>query len=174
MAKGLDLSQYKIKLNIASARLFEQFTGKSFFEMGEEDSLQLAYCLLIANNEDLGFTYETFLTLLSDKKISNWLLREMDRITKFHEQLKFVKKSKLVKKAKEGTNDVEALGTVGDYASALIINYGMDPHYVNYEMALYEMEDYFYTAEMKRRAQLEEKRLFTSLYFLVLFYLIIY
>ena len=162
MAKN-DFGDYKIKLNVAAARLFEQLTGKSFFNVEESDSLQLAYCALVANN-DLTITFDTFLLMIENQKIANWLIKEMDKVTKFQEQLKFVRNSK-IEKLNEGAEE-EIISTemmVSDFASALIINYGMDPHYVNYEMALYEMEDYFYAAEMKRRSDLEEKRIFTYL-----------
>lgn len=162
MAKT-DFDNYKIRLNVATARLFEQLTGKSFFKMGDSDSLQLAYCSLAANN-DLTITFDVFLYMIENKKVADWLVKEMEKITKFQEQLKYVRNSK-IEKLNEGAEE-EIVSTdmmVSDFASALIINYGMDPHYVNYEMALYEMEDYFYAAEMKRRSDLEEKRLFTYL-----------
>ena len=142
MAKSLDLTKYKIKLNVASARLFEQISGKSFFNIGEEDAFKLAYSVLIANNPELNFTFDTFMLLLQDKKVANWITREIEKENNFQAQLKFVKKNKLVEKAEEGSEDVEALKTISEYASVLIINFGMDAHYVNYEMPLYEMEDY--------------------------------
>lgn len=163
MAKSLDLTKYKIKLNVASARLFEQISGKSFFKIGEEDAFKLAYSVLIANNPELNFTFNTFMLLLQDKKIANWITREIEKENNFQAQLKFVKRSKLVEKAEEGSEDVEALKTISDYASVLIVNFGMDAHYVNYEMPLYEMEDYFFIAEMKRRNDLSNQRLFTFL-----------
>ena len=163
MAKSLDLTKYKIKLNVASARLFEQISGKSFFNIGEEDAFKLAYSVLIANNPELNFTFDTFMLLLQDKKVANWITREIEKENNFQAQLKFVKKNKLVEKAEEGSEDVEALKTISEYASVLIINFGMDAHYVNYEMPLYEMEDYFFVAEMKRRNDLSNQRLFTFL-----------
>ena len=163
MAKSLDLTKYKIKLNVASARLFEQISGKSFFNIGEEDAFKLAYSVLVANNPELNFTFNTFMILLQDKKVANWITREIEKENNFQAQLKFVKRSKLVEKAEEGSEDVEALKTISEYASVLIINFGMDAHYVNYEMPLYEMEDYFFVAEMKRRNDLSNQRLFTFL-----------
>ena len=163
MAKSLDLTKYKIKLNVASARLFEQISGKSFFNIGEEDAFKLAYSVLVANNPELNFTFDTFMILLQDKKVANWITREIEKENNFQAQLKFVKRSKLVEKAEEGSEDVEALKTISEYASVLIINFGMDAHYVNYEMPLYEMEDYFFVAEMKRRNDLSNQRLFTFL-----------
>ena len=163
MAKSLDLTKYKIKLNVASARLFEQISGKSFFNIGEEDAFKLAYSVLVANNPELNFTFGTFMLLLQDKKVANWITREIEKENNFQAQLKFVKKNKLVEKAEEGSEDVEALKTISEYASVLIINFGMDAHYVNYEMPLYEMEDYFFVAEMKRRNDLSNQRLFTFL-----------
>ena len=163
MAKSLDLTKYKIKLNVASARLFEQITGKSFFKIDEEDAFKLAYSVLIANNPELNFTFNTFMLLLQDKKLANWITREIEKENNFQAQLKFVKRSLLVEKAEEGSEDVEALKTISEYASVLIINFGMDAHYVNYEMPLYEMEDYFFVGEMKRRNDLSNQRLFTFL-----------
>ena len=163
MAKSLDLTKYKIKLNVASARLFEQISGKSFFKIGEEDAFKLAYSVLIANNPELNFTFNTFMILLQDKKLANWITREIEKENNFQAQLKFVKRNKVVEKAEEGSEDVEALKTISEYASVLIINFGMDAHYVNYEMPLYEMEDYFFVGEMKRRNDLSNQRLFTFL-----------
>ena len=143
--------------------MFEQISGKSFFNIGEEDAFKLAYSVLIANNPELNFTFNTFMILLQDKKVANWITREIEKENNFQAQLKFVKRSKLVEKAEEGSEDVEALKTISEYASVLIINFGMDAHYVNYEMPLYEMEDYFFVAEMKRRNDLSNQRLFTFL-----------
>ena len=156
----LNLRQYKIKLNVAAAKMYEQLTGKSFFNIGEEDSLYLAYSVLMANNRELNFTYKTFLLLLENHKISDWLVEEINAISKYNEQFKFVRDNQ--PKESEG-EDVETPGSVTEFANALIITFGMDPHYVNYEMELYELEDYFTAAENKRRADLEDKRLFTYL-----------
>ena len=157
----IDFSQYKIKLTVAAARMFEQLTDKSFFEITDEDGGYVAYSILMANNRELNFTYKAFLSLLNDKKFSNWITGEIERVNKFNEQFKFARKKKY--EVEEGDEEPESPGTVSEFASALIVNFGLDPHYVNYEMEFYELEDYFYAAEMKRRADLEEKRLFTYL-----------
>ena len=154
-----DFDKYKIKLNVASARMFEHLADKSFFEMNEteDDTLLLAYCCLAANN-DFRYTYDVFKSMLENKKISNWLSGELTRGLKYIGQF-----SKVISAGTEGEEEVEKPATVSAYASALIITFGMDPHYVNYEMPFHEMEDYFKAGELKRRNELEEKRMFTFL-----------
>ena len=161
MGKLNDFDKYSLKLNVASARLFEQLTGKSFFQIGEEDTMALIYCCLCTNN-DFCYTYDVFLGCCENEKIAGWLVREFAKQTAFNEQLKYVHNEE-AQQAEEETEEKDKPFTISEYASALIVNYGVDPHYVNYEMPLYEIKDYFWAGEMKRRSELEQQRLFTYL-----------
>lgn len=157
----MDFGDYKIKLNVATGRLFEQLTGKSFLSFTDEDTMQIIYCALCANN-DFNYSYETFLSMLGNRKIANWLLKEFERLSKFQMQLKYTHRDDILSNGDDKA-DVQVDNMISDFAAILIVNHGMDPHYVNYEMELWEMWDYFNAAEKKKRADLEESRLWTYL-----------
>lgn len=153
----MDFEKYKIRMNIRSCCLFEQLTGKNFFQMSDgEDMLQLMYSVLVANN-DLMFSYDAFLVLIQDPKVFKWLEGEYKRITDFSSQLK-------VFDNKNDDSDVkkdESNLTMTEIASSLIVQYHLDPHYVMNEMQLWEIMPYFKVADAMTKAEMVEKRFWT-------------
>lgn len=153
----MDFEKYKIRMNVRSCCLFEQLTGKNFFQMSDgEDMLQLMYAVLVANN-DLMFSYDAFLILIQDPKVFRWLEGEYKRITDFSSQLKvFDNKNDDT----DGKKDESNL-TMTEIASSLIVQYHLDPHYVMNEMQLWEIMPYFKVADAMTKAELVEKRFWT-------------
>lgn len=154
----MDFSEYKLKLNIASAKLFERIASKSFYDMVDEDILMLAYCCLVANN-DFFISYETFLGMLGNRKIALWVEKEMERMGDF---LKDIIKIETEQEAGGDGTKVEN-PRISDLAADLVVSYGMNPHYVDYEMPIYELDIYYKAAERRFHAELEEKRMFSYL-----------
>ena len=158
----MDLSQYKFRLNIKSCCLYEQITGKNFLKLSSEDDVMvLVYCCLVTNNPSLMMTYKVFQTLISDKKVSRWISREYDKISDFNSQLK----QRVVNEPEENEKkdeEPEEL-TMTDIASTLVIRYGMDAHYVMFEMELWEIEPYLKAADIQRKSDLVTQRFWTYL-----------
>ena len=154
----MDFSEYKIKLNIASAKLFERITSKSFYDMVDEDIFILAYCCLVVNN-DFFISYDTFIGMLKNRKIAMWVEKEMERMGEFLKDL--VKMEDNQAEGEDGKNAENP--KISDLSADLVVSYGMNPHYVDYEMPIYELDIYFKAAERRYHAELEEKRLFSYL-----------
>lgn len=158
----MDFSNYKLRLNIKSCCLYEQITGKNFLKLGnEEEVLELVYCCLVANNPSLLMTYKVFQNLMTDKKVARWITKEYEKISEFNAQIRTKQVSEPATEEKK-EEPVEELN-ITDIASTLIIRYGMDAHYVMYEMELWEIEPYLNAAEIKRKNELVTQRFWTYL-----------
>ena len=139
--------------------MYEQIFGKNFLRMDDiEDTLELMYCCVVVNNPSLLMTYDVFKNFVQDTKVSKWLEREYRKISEFNAQIKVQGEAE----EKEKEEDGEEL-TITNVASSLIIRYGMDPHYVMYEMELWEIQPYLNAADIQRKAELVEKRFWTYL-----------
>lgn len=159
----MDFTNYKFKLNIKACCLYEQFTGKNFLKLGpEDDVLALVYCCLVVNNPSLLMTYKVFQTLVADKKVWKWLTKEYDKISEFNAQIKVREIEKKEFEKKKDDEEPEEV-TMTDVASALIVRYGVDPHYVMYEMELWEIQPYLNAADIQRKNDLITQRFWTYL-----------
>jgi hypothetical protein len=158
----MDFSNYKLRLNIKSCCLYEQITGKNFLKLGnEEEVLELVYCCLVANNPSLLMTYKVFQNLMTDKKVARWITKEYEKISEFNAQIRTKQVSEPATEEKKEEPSEEL--NITDIASTLIIRYGMDAHYVMYEMELWEIEPYLNAAEIKRKNELVTQRFWTYL-----------
>lgn len=158
----MDFSKYKFRLNIKACCLYEQLTGKNFLKLGpDDDALMLVYCCLVVNNPELIMTYKVFQTLMADKKVSRWITREYNRISEFNLQIKQTELPEKEEKKKEDIEIEEIKMT--DVASSLIVRHGIDPHYVMYDMELWEIQPYLNAADIKRKNELITQRFWTYL-----------
>lgn len=121
------MNEYKIKLTVKAMCLFEQMRNKSFFECNDEDALFIMYAAFIANN-DLCMTFDVFVNMLEDKKVSRWLQRELDKYNKYNSQF-----SQAISEIKETSDEVIF---VSQLAAQLIVSYGLPPEYVMNQMEL--------------------------------------
>lgn len=154
----MKFEDYVIKMNLKTCCLYEQIFGKNFLKMEDsEDALELMYCCVVANNPSLLMTYDVFKVFIQDKKVSRWIEKEYERISKFNSQIK-AKEQDTDKK-----EDDEEEITITDIASALIVRYGIDPHYVMFEMELWEIQPYLNQADIQRKADLVTQRFWTYL-----------
>ena len=157
----MKLDGYKIALNIKSCCMYEQIFGKNFLKMNEvDDVLELMYCCVVVNNPTLMMTYDTFKVFVQDSKVAKWLEKEYRKISEFNAQIK--KKEPEVDAGGEKEEEAQEL-TMTDIASTLIVKYGIDPHYVMFEMELWEIQAYLTAADVQRKAELVERRFWTYL-----------
>lgn len=152
----MDLSMYKMKLNIKSICYFEKITGKSFFKFSEEDALYLMYSTFLTNNPDTNISFTVFVGILNNEQISKWIT------TKFQDILNVIYQ---FNKAQEGTKEdkfsMEQTSTMTDFATSLIIDYGMNAEYVMYKMDIWELEEYFEAVNTHIKREMENERFWT-------------
>lgn len=161
-----DFDNYKLRINLKSACMFEQMTGKSFYVMGEEveDYIKFMYCCLVANNDNLLMDYSTFLVLIGDDKVQHWVTNQFSTLQKFNEQFKNLKEDEEEKEEETTTTETDTKPIMmTDVAASLIIQHKMDAHYVMYDMGLYEIKPFLTCAENLKKAEMVEKRFWTFL-----------
>lgn len=150
-----DFNKYKIKISVRSLCFFEMFSGRKYSEGIGEDILLFMYCVLMANNPELRFSYGAFEMLMNDADFSKWITGKFNEISSFDNQI--IPKEVVV------NNENKTEVSVKDVASMLIVKFGLDPRYVYDEMDMWEVEGYFKVIEDMRKERYEEKRLFTYL-----------
>lgn len=153
----MKVGDYKLRLTIKAMCLFEQLTGKSFLSYTEEDLLDVLYAMFITSN-DLRMSRKAFEILLEDKKVAKWMGDEYIRQSEFNGQLKFYNQD--VEDKPGEVSDEDRQTSISEVAGELIAS-GIDPHYVMYEMELWEMQMYRNAIEEQNKTRLEEGRLWT-------------
>ena len=151
------LKDYRLKVNLKAACEFEYLTGKPYNEMdGPEDIIRFFYCILTANN-DIEFTYDIFLKLFNNKKVFSEVMEAMDNIAKMQNQYNpLPKANKIYDDEEEGEEKTKLW--MNDVANYLIVNCGIDAHYVMYEMDLREIMGIVEQSIIKYRNDLDIKR----------------
>ena len=151
----------KIKLTIKACCLFEQMTGKSFFRCETtEDVIHMLYAMYVVTN-DSTMSYQTFLSVLENKRVARALMVEYNNICKFLEQMKL---SEQINKYNEGGTGGEGEEmNITKLATSLIVLHGLDPGYVMEKMQIWEIIPYFECADSKRKMELVDKRFWTYL-----------
>lgn len=158
------MEDISIKLNIKSCILFEKLTNKSFQDFNiesEEEIFQLIYCSLIANNQ-IKVTYEVFLTMLENK----YFLKNV--ISNFEKEMAILQQFKGNQEIEEENEDSEESEektkvSYEDLSNNLIIEYGVDPHFVLYKLEIFDILGLTKAIERHIRAEMEDKRFWTYL-----------
>ena len=82
-----DYENFKLNLNMKTILLYEEMSGKSFYEVGGDDIMLLIYCALVVNN-DIILPFERFKIIMGNKAISKALISkcqdELDFIQQFN------------------------------------------------------------------------------------------
>lgn len=152
----MDLSMYKMRLNIKSICYFEKISGKSFFGFDEDDVIYLLYATFLVNNPDTNITFSVFNGILENEQISKWM------INKYQEVLSLVYQfNKTQVENKDDKFTMEHTATMTDFATSLIIDYGMDAKYVMYDMDMWEIEEYYGAVNTHIRREMEMQRFWT-------------
>lgn len=156
MAKK-DYQEFKLKLNMKTILLYEEMSGKSFYNVSGEDVMLLIYCALIVNN-DLTITKTHFDTIMKNEKIARELMTkcqsELDFMQQFTPKVEDAETQGLGGEILENTK-------VSDIIHMLILQHDLDINYVMYEMRLWEISPLIKTLDEKVKADMAEKRFWT-------------
>lgn len=156
--KKMDMGNVKLKLNIRAMCLFEEISSKSVMDIADEmDVFQMLYACLVTNNEEWSnMSFDVFTLACQNEKLVKALIKEYTKIEGYLKQFR-------IATAKEGEEheDEGASMKISDAAYTLIAKLGIDPHYVMYEMELWEFKHYFEVYEQMQKDELIDKRLWT-------------
>lgn len=156
MAKK-DYQDFKLKINMKTILLYEEMSGKSFYEVGGEDIMLLIYCALVANN-DLSITKNHFDIIMKNEKIARELMAKCQSELDFIQQ--FIKTDN---KVKQETEEVEKDNKVSNVVNMILLQNNLDMNYVMYEMRLWELTPLIKAIEEKTKAEMVEKRFWAYL-----------
>lgn len=157
MAKK-DYQDFKININMKTIMLFEEMSGKSFYDMDNTDIYLLIYCAVVVNN-NITITYSHFKTIMNNEKIARELFSKCQSELDFIEQ--FNKKKVDTDVAKE--DKAEKPDKLTNIINLLILNYGIDVNYVMNEMKIWELSPMVKALEEKAKSDMVEKRFWTYL-----------
>lgn len=156
MAKK-DYQDFKLKINMKTILLYEEMSGKSFYEVGGEDIMLLIYCALVVNN-DLSITKSHFDIIMKNEKIARELMAKCQSELDFIQQ--FIKTDDRVK---QETEEVEKDNKVSNIVNMILLQNNLDINYVMYEMRLWELAPLIKSIEEKTKADMVEKRFWAYL-----------
>lgn len=156
MAKK-DYQDFKLKINMKTILLYEEMSGKSFYEVGGEDIMLLIYCALVVNN-DLSITKNHFDIIMKNEKIARELMAKCQSELDFIQQ--FIKADN---KVKQETEEVEKDNKVSNVVNMILLQNNLDMNYVMYEMRLWELTPLIKAIEEKTKADMVEKRFWAYL-----------
>lgn len=141
----------KAKLNLQAIRVAERLLKKPFGEFDltdEETVLTLMYAMVSENNDEV-MTFDQFKSILNMGKIGIKVQRAVSDEMAYIDQFK-----------EEVSDKEEKAPYMGDLA-ALLITFGLDAHFVLYEMKLFEIGDYLKAIDEHKKEQMERDRLWT-------------
>lgn len=153
----MDFSDIKFEMNIKSICYYEKLTGKSFFNLGDDDVLDMLYSIYMVNNPDKYLKRESFFNLLGREDIAKYFIRKFSMYGDIMQQ--FIKDEDT--KNIPSKDNPEKTIKITDYATTLIIKYGVDAHYVFYEMDVWELNELFEQIDSKLKEDLSQKRFWT-------------
>jgi hypothetical protein len=156
MAKK-DYQEFKLKINMKTILLYEEMSGKSFYEVEGENVLLLIYCALVVNN-DLNITYPHFQIIMKNEKIARELMAKCQSEMDFIQQ--FIKQDKTPEDGEVEVNKDNKISTV---IHMLILQNHLDINYVMNDMRLWEIAPLIKSVEEKTKADLVEKRFWAYL-----------
>lgn len=141
----------KAKLNLQAIRVAERLLKKPFGEFDltdEEIILTLMYAMVSENNDEV-MTFDQFKSILNMGKIGIKVQRAVSDEMAYIDQFK-----------EEVSDKEEKAPYIGDLA-ALLITFGLDAHFVLYEMKLFEIGDYLKAIDEHKKEQMERDRMNT-------------
>ena len=156
MAKK-DYQDFKLKINMKTILLYEEMSGKSFYEVDGEDIMLLIYCALVVNN-DLSITKNHFDIIMKNEKIARELMAKCQSELDFIQQ--FIKTDN---KVKQETEEVENDNKISNVVNMILLQNNLDMNYVMYEMRLWELAPLIKSIEEKTKADMVEKRFWAYL-----------
>lgn len=154
----MDFSDIKFEMNIKSICYFEKMINGSFYSFSEDKIFQLIYSIFITNNPSKNITFDAFMFLMQREDIAQYFLKSFTDCTDIIKQLNKVKE-----KCDESSLKEIELGekSVTDYATTLIINYGVDANYVMYKMGIWELLPFYEAVDTKVKHDMQMERFWT-------------
>lgn len=152
------MDKRELTFNFKTMMMFEKLSGQSYFKISEENYVYMLYAMYMAKHPETYMTVMDFANIFgNNKKVTKQMLKEFGELMDYTKQY-MENSNKELKKGKDGKEDES---TITDIAMYLITVCGVDPHYVMYEMELWEIEPYMKFAERNKREELEQQRLWT-------------
>lgn len=159
----MEFRDIKFKFNIKSICYFEKLKNKSFFELGEDDIFDLLYSIYMVNNPDKQMKQNVFINIITKREdIFKWMMREYMTAAEIWTQFQDIYVEKEDPNSNIGIKEAKP-SRMGDFVSTLIIEYGVDPHYIYYEMDMWEISQLFEAIDTMVKRKLEEERFWTYL-----------
>lgn len=156
------MEKRELAFNFKALMMFEKLSGESYFNINEVNYVFLLYAMYMVKHPYLNMTLIDFANIFgSNKKVTKQLLKEFEEYMVYIRQFTSNNKTEVVDE--EGEDAKKAHTTITDIVMYLITTCGIDPHYVMYEMELWEIEPYMKFAEMNKKESLEMDRLWTYL-----------
>lgn len=156
------MDKRELAFNFKAIMMFEKLSGVSYFDLTEENYVFLIYAMYMVKHPYTYMQFWDFIKIFgNNKKVTKQM------ITEFGEYMEYLKQySDTTPKTEEndkGETEEKTKQTITDIVAYLITSCGIDPHYVMYEMELWELEPYMKCAERKKKEELESERLWTYL-----------
>lgn len=156
------MAERELAFNFKALMMFEKLSGESYFNINEVNYVFLLYAMYMVKHPYLNMTLMDFANIFgSNKKVTKQLLKEFEEYMVYIRQFTSSNKTEVV--SGEDKDVEKANTTITDIVMYLITACGIDPHYVMYEMELWEIEPYMKFAEMNKKESLEMDRLWTYL-----------
>ncbi len=156
------MEKRELAFNFKALMMFEKLSGESYFNINEVNYVFLLYAMYMVKHPYLNMTFMDFANIFgSNKKVTKQLLKEFEEYMVYIRQFTSNNKTEVVDE--EEADAKNAHTTITDIVMYLITTCGIDPHYVMYEMELWEIEPYMKFAEMNKKESLEMDRLWTYL-----------
>ena len=156
------MDKRELAFNFKAIMMFEKLSGVSYFDLTEENYVFLIYAMYMVKHPYTYMQFWDFIKIFgNNKKVTKQM------ITEFGEYMEYLKQysdtTPKTEEKDEGETEEKAKQTITDIVAYLITSCGIDPHYVMYEMELWEIEPYMKCAERKKKEELESERLWTYL-----------
>jgi hypothetical protein len=141
----------KAKLNLQAIRVAEKLLKKPFgeFDLSDEETILTLMYAMVSENNDEVMTFDQFKSILNMGKIGIKVQRAVSDEMAYIDQFK-----------EEVSDKEEKAPYMGDLA-ALLITFGLDAHFVLYEMKLFEIGDYIKAIDEHKKEQMERDRMNT-------------
>ena len=156
------MDKRELAFNFKAIMMFEKLSGVSYFDLTEENYVFLIYAMYMVKHPYTYMQFWDFIKIFgNNKKVTKQM------ITEFGEYMEYLKQysdtTPKTEENDEGETEEKTKQTITDIVAYLITSCGIDPHYVMYEMELWEIEPYMKCAERKKKEELESERLWTYL-----------
>lgn len=139
----------KAKLNLQAIRVAEKLLKKPFgkFDLTDEETVVVLMYAMVSENNDEVMTLKDFKAILEMKKIGSIIQKAVQKELSYIDQFK----------GEEGEPDDTYIG----YLASILITFGLDAHFVLYEMKLFEISDYLKAIDDFKKEKMESERLWT-------------